>query len=42
MEITLAIYDLLGRKVRLVIEWNILGGSHSIVWDGRNEQGHTE
>ena len=38
-EVTLSVFDLLGRRIR-VLQWGFLNaGAHSIVWDGANESG---
>lgn len=37
--VTLEIFDLLGRKVKTLLNSYIEGGLHSIVWDGTNEDG---
>ncbi|NOY79224.1 MAG: T9SS type A sorting domain-containing protein [Calditrichaeota bacterium] len=36
---TLAIYNLLGAKVRLLAQGKFSAGYHSIVWDGRDDRG---
>lgn len=38
-DITLEIYDMLGRRVRTLAEGPFASGRHSIVWDGRAEDG---
>jgi serine protease AprX len=37
--VNLYIFDLLGRKIRSLISTDMDAGSHSIVWDGRNDNG---
>ena len=37
--ITLHIFDILGRRVRTLINEVVPGGTHSIVWDGKDENG---
>lgn len=37
--ISLAVYDVLGRRVRSLVEGSRLGGAYSEVWDGRDECG---
>jgi hypothetical protein len=37
---TVAIHDLVGRRVRLVFEGELQGGDHSIAWDGRDDAGN--
>ena len=36
----LRIYDVTGRIVRSLLDERLEAGPHSIVWDGRNEEGH--
>jgi hypothetical protein len=36
---SLVIYDLRGRKVRILIDGELEPGRHSITWDGRNDDG---
>lgn len=38
-KVSLVIYDILGRKVRTLINNNMLPGVHAIKWDGRNKEG---
>ncbi|MBN1558988.1 VCBS repeat-containing protein [candidate division KSB1 bacterium] len=38
---SLVIYDILGRKVRTLIEGDLAPGFHKIEWDGANEYGKT-
>ena len=37
---TLVVYDLLGRKVRTVVNEELHAGEHLVTWDGRNDRGH--
>lgn len=37
--VTLAIYDLRGRRVRTLIDSNLEPGSHMVVWNGKNDEG---
>ncbi|HPN34607.1 MAG TPA: Ig-like domain-containing protein [bacterium] len=37
-EVQIAVYDLLGRRVRLLYHGNAAAGQHTVVWDGKNEQ----
>lgn len=37
--VSIAVYDLLGRKVRTIIEGQIDAGSHSALWDGKCKYG---
>jgi hypothetical protein len=39
--VKLSVFDLLGRKVKTLISGDIAGGSHEVVWDGR-DQGDNE
>lgn len=34
-----AIYDLLGRKVKTIADRQFTAGTHTVVWDGKNESG---
>lgn len=36
---TLAVYSLTGQKVRTLVSERMTAGSHSVVWDGRDERG---
>ncbi len=36
----LAIYDLRGREVTILVDSQLSEGSHTTTWDGRNRQGH--
>ena len=38
-EVSLTVYDVLGRRVRQVWEGPLAVGSHRFVWDGRDEAG---
>jgi len=37
--VTLEIYNLLGQRVRTLVDGAIDAGSHTVVWDGRDEFG---
>jgi flagellar hook assembly protein FlgD len=37
----LAIYDIAGRRLRTLLDRNIGGGLHDVVWDGRDDGGRT-
>lgn len=37
--VTLAVYDLVGRRVRQLIEGDVPAGESAIEWDGRNDRG---
>jgi hypothetical protein len=39
MEVTIEIFDLLGRKIRTLIKAQQPPGNYAIVWDGRNDNG---
>jgi hypothetical protein len=39
MPVELSVYDLLGRKVRILASGELPAGVHSVTWDGRNESG---
>jgi hypothetical protein len=38
-DVSLTIYDLSGRKVKTLVEGHQPNGQHSVMWDGRDEQG---
>ena len=38
-EVTIAIYDIQGRLVRSLASFNQQAGTHSVVWDARNDGG---
>ena len=38
-QVRLALYDMLGRRVRQVWQGPLQAGSHRFVWDGRDEAG---
>jgi hypothetical protein len=39
-EASLRVYDILGRKVRTLIDGTIAAGRHPVTWDGRDDHGH--
>ena len=41
-ELNLAIYDIAGRRVRVLYSGLISVGWHTLVWDGRNDGGHVQ
>ncbi len=42
-DVSLAVYDLSGRKVRdLLVDANYSQGMHSVVWDGKSDAGHSQ
>lgn len=38
-KVTIAIYDVLGRKVRTLVDQNLTPGTYSAMWDGTNDAG---
>jgi hypothetical protein len=40
-EVTLSIYDILGRQVKTLYNGTLTAGSHSLIWNGTNESGKT-
>ncbi len=38
-DVNLEVYDILGRKVRDLINTRLESGSHKVIWDGMNEKG---
>jgi subtilisin family serine protease len=38
--VELAVFDLLGRRVRVITETDYPAGTYALVWDGRDERGH--
>ncbi|MCJ7458216.1 MAG: T9SS type A sorting domain-containing protein [candidate division Zixibacteria bacterium] len=38
-EVNLAIYNILGQKVRTLAEGPMESGSHTVTWNGKNESG---
>jgi hypothetical protein len=41
IQVSLAIYNLLGQKIRTLINKSMVTGIHSIKWNGRDEFGNT-
>ncbi|MBN2411456.1 T9SS type A sorting domain-containing protein [candidate division KSB1 bacterium] len=39
--VSIVVYDLLGRKVKTLVEENRSTGAHRVIWDGRDESGMT-
>ena len=37
--LTCEVYDVAGRRVKTLIDRNLLPGIHRVTWDGRNESG---
>ncbi|MDZ7372282.1 MAG: hypothetical protein ONB12_14065, partial [candidate division KSB1 bacterium] len=37
--VRLAVYDLLGRRVRQLVDCRLKAGFHAFIWDGRAENG---
>jgi hypothetical protein len=40
--INISIYDINGRLVRTLIQSQLSAGSHSVIWDGKDERGNTQ
>jgi flagellar hook assembly protein FlgD len=40
-KVKLEIYDLLGNMVRTLVSKEMSAGWHEVLWDGRNQAGHT-
>ncbi|HLX12773.1 MAG TPA: FlgD immunoglobulin-like domain containing protein, partial [Bacteroidota bacterium] len=40
-KISLAIYNVLGQEVRMLVDGNISAGYHDVVWDGKDNHGNT-
>jgi flagellar hook assembly protein FlgD len=40
-KVKLEIYDLLGNTVRTLVSKEMSAGRHEVLWDGRNQDGHT-
>ena len=38
---SLHIFNILGQRIKTLIDGELYGGEHEILWDGRNESGHT-
>ena len=38
-DVTLEIFNILGKKVRILIDEPFAAGRHAVVWDGRNDNG---
>ncbi len=39
--VKLAVYSVLGRKIRILVDKELPSGSHSVIWDGRDHDGQT-
>lgn len=39
-EIVINIYNVLGQKVRTLVHQNYFTGVHSVIWDGKDDQGN--
>jgi len=39
-QVNLAIYDVLGKKVRTLVNSEMTSGSHQVIWDGKDELGN--
>jgi hypothetical protein len=40
-DVTLTIYNTLGQRIATLVDENMAQGSHSVVWNGRNDAGQT-
>ncbi|MFQ5605799.1 MAG: right-handed parallel beta-helix repeat-containing protein [bacterium] len=40
-EVKITVYDLIGRKVAILVEAEYAAGEHSVFWDGRDQHGRT-
>jgi flagellar hook assembly protein FlgD len=40
-EVSIVVYDLLGRRVATVMDGSVVAGMHSVEWDGTDQQGST-
>jgi len=38
--VTLALYNILGQRVRTLVDWMMPAGRHAAAWDGKDENGH--
>ncbi|MBC7185800.1 MAG: T9SS type A sorting domain-containing protein [Calditrichaeota bacterium] len=38
-QVTLVVYDLLGRQVRTLVAGEKVAGAHRVAWDGKDDQG---
>jgi len=38
-DVSLEVFNILGKKVRLLINESFAAGQHTVVWDGRNDNG---
>jgi len=38
-KVMLKVYNLLGQEVRMLANENLYMGTHSIIWDGKNDSG---
>lgn len=41
MDVTLAVYNVLGQRVRVLVSGLAQAGRHGVVWDGRDASGKT-
>ena len=37
--VRLAVYDMLGKQIRLLLDENSAAGRHQVIWDGKNDRG---
>ena len=40
-EVSLEVFDLLGRKLNVLLNRNMIAGSYEVIWDGRDQQGRS-
>jgi len=38
MNVTIAVYDILGRKLKVLIDEHMTAGTHKVLWDGQDDQ----
>ncbi|HID94488.1 MAG TPA: hypothetical protein EYP53_00330, partial [Candidatus Latescibacteria bacterium] len=40
VQVRLSIYNTLGQRIRMLLDGKMQAGSHSVIWNGRDESGH--
>ena len=40
-EVNLSVFNIMGQKVRILVEGRQSAGVHKVIWDGKNEKGKT-
>jgi len=40
-KVTLIIYDILGREVKRLVDWNEMAGYKTVTWNGKDKNGHS-